>query len=746
MSVQEHQHGGAAQDLRQMPASVDIAQFFVPASASLQERRPRTLKHGDTFGVYDHNGDAIAGPNSPEGLYYRDTRHLSHLFTTLDGHRPLLLSSTLRDDNASLTCDLTNPDLPRDAAAPDYEEPPGVLQHDLIHIRRTRFLWKCSALERLAVHNYDTTAHQIRLGIAFAADFADIFEVRGSVRAARGTAADPVVGKDRVELAYHGLDGQAYRTVLRFDPVPDRLTATDASFDLTLAPGASLSIFLDVACGSNPDCGPPRRTFLAGLRDARRDLRQASSQAASLESSNNLFNELVRRSVSDLYMLATQTAEGRYPYAGVPWFSTVFGRDALITAHQTLWLDPSITRGVLMHLAAHQATRTDPEADAEPGKIIHEMRFGEMARLREVPFGNYYGSVDSTPLFVMLAGAYLVRTGDLESLRSIWPNLQAALEWIRDYGDRDGDGFVEYGRRTGEGLINQGWKDSHDSISHADGTLARGPVAVVEVQAYAYAAWQAGAAIARQLGKDALAADYITRATALRDAFAEAFFDAELGTFVLALDGDKRPCRVRSSNAGHALFAGIARPEHAACVARSLMDASFFSGWGVRTLPLGEVRYNPMSYHNGSVWPHDNAIIAAGLARYGFRQEAGRIFEGLFEASNHIDLRRLPELFCGFRRQRSQGPTFYPVACTPQAWAAGSVLSMVQSCLGLDFDADHGHVIFNEPVLPGFIGDLVLRGITLPQGQVDVALSRVRAEVAAHVLRRSGEARVLTRA
>jgi glycogen debranching enzyme len=547
-------------------------------------------------------------------------------------------------------------------------------------------------------------------------------------------------------LGYRGRDGQDYTTTLRFDPRPAELTHECARFVLTLPPGCSVSIFLEVACGDPADDLPPRHAFLRGLRDARRDLRRAAAGAAEVSSSNNLFNEVVRRAVSDLYMLATETEHGRFPYAGVPWFSTVFGRDAIITAMQTLWLDPGIARGVLRHLAACQATEVDPEADAEPGKIIHEMRFGEMARLREVPFGCYYGSVDSTPLFVMLAGSYLLRTGDLGTLRSIWPNLAAALDWIATYGDRDGDGFVEYGRRTDEGLVNQGWKDSHDSISHADGTLAQGPVAIVEVQAYAYGAWRAGAAIARQLGHEALAADYGERAERLRDTFAERFFDEALGTFVLALDGNKDPCRVRSSNAGHALFTGIARPEHAAAVAHSLMQSDFFSGWGVRTLSSSEVRYNPMSYHNGSVWPHDNAMIAAGLARSGFRREAARIFAGLHDAAIHIDQRRLPELFCGFRRQRSQGPTFYPVACAPQAWAAGSILSMIQSCLGLDFDAEQGHVIFNEPILPGFIGDLTLRNLHLPQGEVDVVLTRVRTEVAAHVLRRAGRARVLTRA
>ena len=712
------------------------APFFIPAATSLQERRPFALKYGDIFAVFDHNGDAASAPGRPEGIFYRDTRYLSHLFLSLHGARPMLLSSALRDDNATLTCDLANPDL--------YDsEGRLAIAHDLIHIRRSCFLWKGACFERIFVRNFDEKSREIVLGLAFAADFRDLFEVRGHDRERRGETHNPIIEKNHVMLSYTGLDEVRRTTTLRFDPEPTKLLRDQAMFKFTLGPGASRSLFIEIDCVSEGRGQQTRRAFLGGLRDARRAQRRSAGRAAAIVTSNAVFNEAVRRSVSDLYMLATELPEGLYPYAGIPWFSTVFGRDALITALETLWLDPMIARGVLGHLAAEQATEVDPISDAEPGKILHEVRHGEMAALGEVPFRHYYGSVDSTPLFVMLAGAYLERTGDDAFLRGLWPHVEKALDWIERYGDRDGDGFIEYGRLNDKGLINQGWKDSHDSIFHANGALAHGPIAVVEAQAYVYAAWRAAGQIAQRLDGAVSAAKYEAKAEQLRRRFDESFFDEELGTYVLALDGDKKPCRVRSSNAGHALFAGVAYPERAGSVARVLTGSSFFSGWGVRTIATTEARYNPMSYHNGSVWPHDNAMIAAGFARYGYRREAAKIFEGIFAASAFVDLRRLPELFCGFPRQRTQGPTSYPVACIPQAWAAAAPLSMIQSCIGLVFDANESRLIFEEPVLPSFLDEIVLYGLKVKDASAKVALRRSGRHVVVDVLDRSKAIKVI---
>ena len=525
------------------------------------------MKHGDTFAVFDHGGDALGWPGSPEGVFHQDTRYLSHFQLMIDGRRPVLLSSTVRDDNAVLSCDLTNPEI--EATSDSLE-----LRQDLLHIRRTRFLWNARVFERIAVNNFDIASRRVRLQVVFASDFSDIFEVRGTRRERRGTPEEAAVEQDAVTLAYTGLDKRRRETRLQFEPAPDQIEAGHAVFDVLLGPGEQKTVFVEVLCGVGLGARSPRRAFFSSLRDARRELRKTTSRAASLSTSNAVFNETVRRAVSDLYMLVTETPNGPYPYAGIPWFSTVFGRDALITALQTLWLDPVLARGVLQHLAANQAAEIDAAADAEPGKILHEVRLGEMAELGEVPFRRYYGSVNSTPLFVLLAGAYLERTGDVETLRGIWRNVEAALSWLETYGDRDGDGFVEYDRRNAKGLVNQGWKDSHDSVFHEDGTLAEGPIALVEVQAYAYGAWRAAAKIAERLqqpSEQVMALNW--RADELQRRFEQTFFDEALGTYVLALDGQKRPCRVRSSNAGHALFTGIASPERARA-GRACADAS----------------------------------------------------------------------------------------------------------------------------------------------------------------------------
>jgi glycogen debranching enzyme len=718
----------AAQALHIDP--IPEAPFYIAVADSATRVR-RTLKSGDTFVVMDSHGDVGASSGGPDGLFHRDTRYLSRLELTVNELQPLLLGSNLRDDNALLAIDLTNPDI--------FSDQRIVLQKDTLHIVRTIFLWRGTAYQRLGLRNFGDRAADLRLVIQFDSDFADLFEVRGLRRARRGTLTRRLYGPDQVLLSYHGLDGSTRRTRLTFDPPPAKLTVNAASYQLRVAPGAMQPLFVAVAC-DQADLRP--MPFRRGLLAARRELRAATIGETTVESSNELLNEVLCRSAADLSMLMTDTPQGRYPYAGIPWYSTTFGRDGLITALQMLWWNPGVARGVLRRLAAYQAKSIDPRSDAQPGKILHEMRTGEMAALHEVPFGLYYGSVDSTPLFVLLAGAYVERTSDERTLRELWPAIEAALGWIDGPGDPDRDGFIEYRRETEQGLANQGWKDSYDAIFHADGRLAEGHIALAEVQGYVFAAKRLAARCASRLGHAELARKLDTEATRLAERFETAFWCPDIETYALALDGAKAPCRVRTSNAGQLLFTGIARPDRAAVVARGLMESRFNSGWGIRTVAKGEARYNPMSYHNGSIWPHDNSLIALGFARYGLAQSVDRLFEGLFKAATYMDLRRLPELFCGFQRQRGYGPTLYPVACAPQAWASATPFALLEAALGLEFDPGKGEIRLRNPRLPSFVDEVTLRNLRLDPASVDLRVRRHKDSVSLDILRTSGKIQV----
>ena len=711
--------------------TVPEATFYIPATGPATRPR-RALKHDNTFAVLDSHGDIGASAGGTDGLFNCDTRFLSHFELLLNGMQPLLLGSNLRDDNTLLTVDLTNPDM--------YFDDHLVLPKDTLHVVRTIFLWRDTFYQRLAIQNHGDRAVDLRLTMLFDSDFADLFEVRGLRRERRGTITREAVRPATTVLSYEGLDAKLRQTVLHFDPTPSELTATTVSYRLNIAPKEFTPVCCSIGCGA-PE--PPKPIpLLRGLRAIHRNLRAMSHNAATVETSNDLFNEVLCRSMSDLYMLMTKTPQGPYPYAGIPWYSTTFGRDGLITALQMLWLDPRIAQGVLRRLAALQATTDDPASDAQPGKILHEMREGEMAALREVPFGLYYGTVDATPLFVMLAGLYAERTGDDATIVELWPAIEAALAWIDGPGDPDGDGFIEYYRATEEGLANQGWKDSQDAIFHADGHLAEGPIALAEVQGYVYSAKLLAARCAKRLGRMQDARRLKAEADLLAERFDAAFWCPDLGTYALALDGKKQPCRVRSSNAGQVLFTGIARPERALEVGDGLLRPNFFSGWGIRTIANTEARYNPMSYHNGSIWPHDNALIALGLARYGLKRSVERVFKGLFDAATYMEMRRLPELFCGFQRGRGRGPTHYPVACSPQAWASATPFTLIEASLGLQFDPAANEIRLHNPSLPSFLDEVVLRNLHLKDSSVDLKVRRHANDVSVEILERRGDIQV----
>lgn len=713
-------------------ALIDEQSYIV--AASRPNERSLVLKEGNTFGVFDETGDIRPAGLGEQGLYHEGTRFLSRYVLTLGKSRPLLLSSTVREDNVVLAVDLTNPDI-----ADDHQV---VLQRGTVHFYRRRFLWRGVCYERLKLLNYGLTPVEIVFDLQFDSDFHDIFEVRGQKRARGGERLPPETGDKWLVLGYRGLDGVKRCTRIEADTVPQGVNAGGMRFVAPLDAKGEFHLGVSIACETG-DEQPCPAAFAIALADAAHSVRQARGDDTGVQTSNREMNVWLKRSRADLGMMVTLTPEGPYPYAGVPWFSTPFGRDALITALFYLWIDPGLARGVLSYLAHTQARELNPEREAEPGKILHESRCGEMANLKEIAFDQYYGSVDSTPLFLLLAGAYYERTADLEFLRSLWPNIEMALRWVDQYGDADGDGFLEYSKHSEKGLIQQGWKDSNDSVFHDDGHLAEAPIALCEVQAYVHAAKLKIAVVAAALGHEPAAIALREQAAVLRRRFEERFWSDSLQTYALALDGRKNPCRVRSSNAGHCLFGGIASPERARSVCQSLVAPESYSGWGIRTLAASEVRYNPMSYHNGSVWPHDNAMILAGFDAYGLKEPVARVLTDFLEASLFFELRRLPELFCGFERRVGKGPTRYPVACSPQAWASATVFSMLQACLGLRVDATRSRISFHHPVLPETIEEVQILNLRLDHDSIDIALRRHETSVGVYVTRREGDVEVV---
>jgi glycogen debranching enzyme len=707
-------------------------QYYILATSPLADTQTRVLKQGETFAIFDLYGDIRRLGRGEQGVYHKGTRHISRSVLQLGGERPLLLGSSVAEDNIVFAVDLTNPDM----TIGGVFVPRGTL-----HIFRSIFLWDGSCYQRVRLFNYGEQPLDVELTIALESDFVDIFEVRGVKRAKRGVVDEVTSDGPSLVMRYEGLDGVERRT--RVTASSDGVAGgSDLQFRTHVPSQTPCEIFVTSAFEE----GAERRTlesYPSAIVHQREAQKRLISEQCEISTSNELFNAWLNRSIADLRMMITDTGQGPFPFAGVPWYSCPFGRDALITAYEMLWVEPSLARGVLGYLAATQATEVDPDREAEPGKILHEMRRGEMAVLNEIPFGNYYGSIDSTPLFVALAGEYMAHTGDVAFVESIWGNIEAALEWMDRYGDKDGDGFLEY-RGSERGLVQQGWKDSHDSVFHADGRIPPPPIALCEVQGYAFWAKRGAASMARELGFAERADVLEKQALALQEAFERMFWSDEIGMYALALDGDKRPCLVRASNAGHCLLTGIAAPERARLVASALTSDAFSSGWGIRTLATSEVRYGPITYHNGSVWPHDNALIGQGLANYGYRSGVHEILAGLLDATEVLEFHRLPELYCGFPRRPGQGPVEYPLACAPQAWAAGSIFLLLRASLGLSVDAAARRVVLTRPTLPPFLSEMQIKGLRAGTATLDLSLQRYAADVVTSVTKREGDVELVT--
>jgi glycogen debranching enzyme len=715
------------------------------------------LKENDVFAVTDRDGNIHSQAADGQGLYLGDTRFLSEYdFSIADV--PIQLLSSAGELNFMNTFQFAN--LPA-VLEGGLQLPPRMLS-----IRRNRFI-DAGLHERIGFFNYGSAPITLTVHLTFGSDFRDMFDVRGYAERKRGAVGIPEADGDVVRLRYLGRDGVVRTTVVGFDATPDAVellntegvvepspTADDeevdprsetgvmpplvhATFRATIPAHDRWSLTIHIA----PSVGPAEdeRPTAPSLDDSFTRIMAAhgawSSGCTRITSDNELLNALVRQNTHDLRLTMNHERTGLLPVAGVPWFAVPFGRDSLITALQTLCLNPDVAYGTLRFLASYQGKEVDPWRDEEPGKILHEIRSGEMAALREVPQTPYYGSVDSTPLFVFLVTELLRWTDDSAFADEILPNVEAALEWIHTYGDPDGDGLVEYQSRSARGIRNQGWKDSHDSVSFPDGQAAEPPIAMAEVQGYCYAAEARMAELYDRWGKHDRAAELRRSAEHRKSRFEEAFWMASEGFYAEALDHRKTPVPAITSNPGHCLLMGLIDGARADATVERLMREDMLCGWGIRTLSSQYPTFNPMSYHNGSVWPHDNSLVVAGLRTRGYGTEALRVIQETFDAGFRLPGFRVPELYCGFSRDRryQSSPATYPVSCTPQSWGAGSVFLMLQHLIGLEPDLPNGRIVLRPSLLVG-VNRLVFEDLRIGSRSLRVEVWRegggIRCEVA----------------
>lgn len=722
---------------------LDVAQ--VPGLITRSSLATEALKEGEMFFICGHQGEVSHHQNSGFGLYYRDTRFLSCLEMRLTEGELVFLSSYIKESHFA-QFELTNPVIRRE----DY-----VIPASTIHLRALRLLDN-ALFQRLRLINFNPVPVTVTLQIRVGADFLDIFEVRGLKRQKRGELLPPVASREMILFGYRGLDGVHRYTRISFSPYPDAVTGgaenglVTAHFSLTLLPGRKVYLYLQVKpfLGEKPPALPPRGRgaipsgFSRAVRKSYTLYEKWKQECTQFESDNVFLTNMLRRNITDLYALCTDyPGLGTVIQAGIPWYAAPFGRDTLITSWQALIVNPDIARQSLYFLARLQGKENNPWRDEEPGKIMHELRRGELAACGEIPHTPYYGTVDATPWFIILLAETYRWTGDRKLLDDLAPNLRQAVEWCQKYGDVDGDGFIEYTVRSPRGLTNQGWKDSWDGVIDPQGNLPQGPIALVEVQGYYYLALRRAAEMARLLGDHAWAGALEEEAASLKEKFLRAFWMEEEGFLAFALDGEKRPVKTIVSNPGHCLFTGILPPEVAAKVARRLLSEEMYSGWGIRTMSKAMGPYNPMSYHNGSVWPHDNAIIAYGLRTTNQLHLLEKVVTGLFEAAMYFPYYRLPEVFCGFTRRRDGGPVHYPVACNPQAWAVGAMPLLIQAMLGISCQGNEVHV--SSPVLPPWVQEIRIYNLRAGEGKVGLEFTRKQGKTYCGVIQASGGARVI---
>lgn len=702
------------------------------------------LKEGQMFITSLPSGEIPHQETGELGLYYRDTRFLSCHEIFLEGARPILLSSTTRDSHFA-QIELAN----RETVSGQM-----VIPLHTVHLRILRVVQN-SLVQRFRFINFNNFPITVSLKIVLGADFADIFEVRGVKRGRRGEIKEPVVKRNGIAFSYLGLDGRLRRTQVWFSRQPHAMSVdgglATVEFSIPLPTREKVYLYMmirpvvdETGGKKKEDCRLPRfaAVFNKLARDLWDDYNRWKEECTEFYTDNEVLNRMIQTGITDLRALrAEYPGWGKIVEAGIPWYSAPFGRDSLITSWQTLILNPVIARDTLRFLAKLQGREENKWREEKPGKILHEIRFGEMALANEVPHSPYYGSVDATPLFIVLLAEYFRWMDDRPFLEEMAGPLDRALEWCRRYGDMDGDGYLEYLRESERGLVNQGWKDSWDAVVDREGVIPQGPIALVEVQAYYYLALVRAAGLYRVLGREKEARYLEKEADQLQQRFIRDFWVEEEEYPAFALDGNKRRVICTVSNPGHCLFTGILPGDKAALVVKRLFQPDMYNGWGIRTMSSRESAYNPMSYHNGSVWPHDNVIIARGLRRYGFFKELARMADGLYQAALHFPYHRLPELFCGFTRRGLAGPVRYPTACDPQAWAVGSIFQLLQTLLGIEGRGRDVHI--TRPILPGWLGEVVLKNMRVGGGRVDLEFSRRGGKTYCSVLRREGNVRVV---
>ncbi|OZQ67142.1 amylo-alpha-1,6-glucosidase [Paenibacillus sp. VTT E-133280] len=683
----------------------------------------RVIKENDLFLMTDKSGDIPDNDQSGLGLYTRDTRFLSRMEIRINNQRPILLSSAA-DENYISTIRLTNPHMEEDGKL--------ILWRESVEIERTRFIYEGALYETFKLTSYYPKAIQFDFSVLLDADFTDMFVIRGFQHGKLGSKTGERSAPGERVISYLGADELLRETKVKWDTQESRISETgEVHFDVELKHQESVEIAFFIAPminGNEPLQHEPKEA----MNKLRASYASWNASSTSISSDMPLFNKLYHRGVQDLRVLLTDLGYGQFPVAGLPWYSVPFGRDSLIAALQMLSSNPQIAKGTLLTMAAYQGQKEDEWRDEQPGKVMHEIRYGELAATNQVPFTPYYGTIDATPLFLLLTAEYYHWTGDLDFVSSLMPHLNAALNWIKEYGDYDKDSFVEYYQKSSKGIANQGWKDSADSVIHSNGDYAEAPIALVEVQGYVYQALTRLAPIFKSLGHEEQAEVMEKDAARLRTRFEEDFWMNDEQFYAIALDKDKKRVDSVTSNAGHILMSGIASPERAKAVAARLVAPDLFGGYGIRTMSTAATGYNPMSYHDGSVWPHDNSLCLLGLSQSGFTEEAITVMQGLLNAADQFEYYRLPELYCGYSDQLG-APVPYPVACSPQAWAAGTPLTFVQALLGLQPNALTRQITIKPALLNG-MNDLKVEQLQIGNGTLSLRVSRVDNEPKLEIL------------